>query len=222
MANEEKNKEVVTEENVKNQTEQEKAEETKEAKTENTSENNQETEKVAEKESDKKKKATKKKKNTKADELEKKDKEIEELRYKMSEINDKYMRLTAEFDNYRKRTLKEKTELIKTAGGEVLADMLPVIDDFERGLQSMDTAEDVTAVKEGVQLIYTKFKEFMKGKGIVEIEAVNQDFDTDYHEALTKIPAPEEKLKGKVVDVIQKGYKIGEKVIRFAKVVIGE
>jgi len=170
-----------------------------------------------------KKKATKKKKTSKTKSpADKKDKEIEELGYKLSEINDKYMRLSAEFDNYRKRTLKEKTDLIKTAGGDALSDMLPVVDDFERGLQLMKDAEDVNAVKEGVDLIYTKFKEFMKSKGIVEIDAVNQDFDTDLHEALTKIPAPSEDLKGKVVDVIQKGYKIGDKVIRFAKVVIGE
>lgn len=218
MANEEKKNEVVNKEQVENQDKQEQPKDNTAEKTENTSEKKEGTEKVA----DKKKNTTKKKKATKAEELEKKNKEIEEIRYKLSEINDKYLRLTAEFDNYRKRTLKEKTELIKTAGGEVLADILPIIDDFERGLQSMDEAEDIKAVKEGVKLIYNKFTEFMKAKGIVEIEALNQDFDTDFHEALTKIPAPEEKLKGKVVDVIQKGYKIGEKVIRFAKVVIGE
>jgi len=219
MAKEEKNNEVVNEENVSKQAEHEQTNDTSEEKTENKSEN---TENIADKESDKKKKSSKKKRGSKSDELEQKDKEIEDLRYKMSDINDKYMRLSAEFDNYRKRTLKEKTELLKTAGGDTLAGMLPVIDDFERGLESMDSAEDVKAVKEGVALIYTKFKEFMKSKGIVEIDAMHQDFDTDFHEAITKIPAPEEKLKGKVVDVIQKGYKIDEKVIRFAKVVIGE
>ncbi len=167
------------------------------------------------------KKKESKKKKTKST-VNKKDKELEELGYKLSEINDKYIRLSAEFDNYRKRTLKEKTELIKTAGGAALSDMLPVVDDFERGLQAMENAEDVIAVKEGVNLIYTKFIEFLKAKGINEIDAVNQEFDTDLHEALTKIPAPSEDLKGKVVDVIQKGYKIDDKVIRFAKVVIGE
>lgn len=167
------------------------------------------------------KKETKKKKPAKS-KTDKKDKEIEELKLTLSETSDKYMRLSAEFDNYRKRTLKEKTDLIKTAGGQVLADMLTIIDDFERGMQSMENADNVKAVKEGVDLIYAKFNEFIKSKGIEEIDAVNQDFDTDLHEALTKIPAPSEELKGKVVDVIQKGYKIGDKVIRFAKVVIGE
>ncbi len=169
-----------------------------------------------------KKKPTRKKKSGDHAELEKKNKELEEIRYKMSDINDKYLRLSAEFDNYRKRTLKEKTDLIKTAGGDVLADVLPVMDDFERALQSMENAENVDAVKDGVNLIFNKFKEFIKSKGIVEIEAINQEFDTDLHEALTKIPAPSEELKGKVVDVIQKGYKIEEKVIRYAKVVVGE
>lgn len=169
-----------------------------------------------------KKKSSKKKKVVEPTPLELKEKELEEARYKMSEINDKYMRLSAEFDNYRKRTLKEKTDLIKTAGGEVLSDMLPVVDDFDRALLSMENADNVTAVKEGVALIFNKFKEFIKAKGIVEIEALHQEFDTDFHEALTKIPAPKEDLKGKVVDVIQKGYKIEEKVLRYAKVVVGE
>lgn len=181
------------------------------------------TEDIKEKKVEVEKKDSKKKKSSKSkSSANKKDKEIEELGYKLSEINDKYMRLSAEFDNYRKRTLKEKMDLIKTAGGQVLADMLPIIDDFDRGLQTMENAEDVKAVKEGVDLIYNKFNEFTKSKGIEEIDALNQEFDTDLHEALTKIPAPSEDLKGKVVDVIQKGYKIGDKVIRFAKVVIGE
>lgn len=221
MAKEVKNNEVVNEEDVKNQ-----SEETEQKENENTSQENSAKKSEEKAESDnkeeKKKKTSKKKRLTKADELAKKDEEIEELRYKMSDMNDKYLRLSAEFDNYRKRTLKEKAELLKTAGGDALADMLPVVDDFERGLQTMDNAEDVAAVKEGVELIYNKFKEFMKSKGINEIEAMGQDFDTDFHEALTKIPAPAENLKGKVVDVIQKGYKIDEKVIRFSKVVIGE
>jgi len=187
---------------------------------------NQEVKSSKDKNTDNKKKKTssssKKKKSSGSSELKKKDEEIEKLRYKISEINDKYLRLSAEFDNYRKRTLKEKSDLIKTAGGEVLSDLLPVMDDFERALQAMEKAEDINAVKDGVSLIYNKFKDFIKSKGVVEIDALNQDFDTDMHEALTKIPAPEEKLKGKVVDVIQKGYKIEDKVIRYAKVVVGE
>jgi molecular chaperone GrpE len=162
----------------------------------------------------------KSKKHKKEDE--KKDKEIEELKGKVNELNDKYLRLSAEFDNYRKRTLKERTDLLKTAGGETLVSLLPVIDDLERALQSIEKATEVEPVKEGIGLIYNKFKEFMKNKGLVEVDALNQPFDTDLHEALTKIPAPNEDLKGKVVDVIQKGYRIEDKIIRYAKVVVGE
>ncbi len=141
---------------------------------------------------------------------------------KLAEMNDKYLRLAAEYDNYRKRTLKEKMELTKSAGEDILVNILPVMDDFERGLNHMDEAKDLEAVKEGVKLIYTKFQEFLKQRGVKEIDAKEKDFDTDLHEALTKIPAPTEKLKGKVVDVIEKGYYLNEKVIRFSKVVIGE
>jgi len=130
--------------------------------------------------------------------------------------------LMAEFDNFRKRTLKERTELIKTAGEDILLNILPVVDDFERGLQVIDKSEDIASVKQGIHLIYNKFCEFLKQRGVKEIEAVRQDFDVDVHEAITKIPAPTEDLKGKVVDVVQKGYVLNEKVIRFAKVVIGE
>ena len=141
---------------------------------------------------------------------------------KLAEMNDKYLRLAAEYDNYRKRTLKEKMELTKSAGEDILVNILPVMDDFERGLGTIEQAKDVEAVKEGVQLIYNKVKEFLKQRGVKEIEAVEKDFDTDLHEAITKIPAPKEGLKGKVVDVIEKGYYLNEKVIRFSKVVIGE
>jgi molecular chaperone GrpE len=141
---------------------------------------------------------------------------------KFAEMNDKYLRLAAEYDNYRKRTLKEKMELSKSAGEDILINILPVMDDFERGLDHMDKAKDIEAVKEGVQLIYNKFKEFLKQRGVKEIEAKEKDFDTDLHEAITKIPAPTDELKGKVVDVVEKGYYLNEKVIRFSKVVIGE
>jgi len=214
MAKEHKKEEVVNKEDVKQP-----IEDIIEESAEN---NSEEKEKSNTSAKDDKKKTSRKKKSSSNTELEKKDKELEDIRYKMSEINDKYLRLSAEFDNYRKRTLKEKTDLLKTAGGDVLVDVLPVLDDFERAMQSMTNTEDIKAVKEGVVLIYNKFKEFIKAKGIVEIEALHQEFDTDLHEALTKIPAPEDKLKGKVVDVIQKGYKIEEKIIRYAKVVVGE
>lgn len=147
---------------------------------------------------------------------------IQELGEKLLELNDKHLRLQAEFDNFRKRTLKEKAELIKSGGESVLINILPVVDDFERALVSLKDVSDEDAGKKGTQLIYNKFSEFLKQNNIKEIDAVNQDFNVDLHEAITKIPAPDESLKGKVVDVLQKGYLLNEKVIRFAKVVIGE
>lgn len=140
----------------------------------------------------------------------------------LKDFQDRYVRLMAEFDNFRKRTLKERTELIKTAGEDILVNILPVVDDFERGLQVIDKSEDLESVKQGIHLIYNKFREFLNQRGVKEIEAVQQPFDVDVHEAITKIPAPTEDLKGKVVDVVQKGYILNEKVIRFAKVVVGE
>lgn len=151
-----------------------------------------------------------------------KDTQIEELSGKVAELADKHLRLQAEFDNFRKRTMKEKADLIKSGGESVLVSILPVIDDFERALSLMKDIPDTDAGKTGTQLIYNKFTEFLKNNSIKEIEAVNQIFDVDLHEAITKIPAPSEEMKGKVVDVVQKGYYLNDKVIRFAKVVIGE
>jgi molecular chaperone GrpE len=147
---------------------------------------------------------------------------IESLEDSLAQKNDQYLRLHAEFDNYRKRTLREKMELTKSAGESLLVNILPVIDDFERALKAIETAADITSVKEGIDLIYKRFADFVRMNGIKEIEANGKDFDTDLHEAITKIPSPTEELKGKVVDVIQKGYTLNDKVIRFAKVVIGE
>ena len=147
---------------------------------------------------------------------------IQELGEKLAEITDKHLRLHAEFDNFRRRTLKEKAELIKSGGESVLINILPIVDDFERALNSLKEVSDDDAGKKGTQLIYSKFSEFLKQNNIREIDAINQDFDVDLHEAITKIPAPDENLKGKVVDVLQKGYLLNDKVIRFAKVVIGE
>jgi len=147
---------------------------------------------------------------------------VVELEAVYKEINDKYLRLSAEFDNYRKRTLRERIELTKTAAESVMLGILPVIDDFERAMHSIETGLDFEATKEGILLIYNKFNEFSKQNGISEIDAVGKVFDTDLHEALTKIPAPCEDLKGKIVEVIQKGYYLNDKVIRFAKVVVGE
>jgi len=180
--------------------------------TEEAEENTPNTETVEDDKSSKKKKSKKDKKEAK----------IEELGEKLQEIQDKHLRLQAEFDNFRRRTLKEKADLIKSGGESVLVNILPVIDDFERAIDSLKEVADEDAGKQGTLLIYTKFQEFLKQNNVKEIDALYQDFDVDLHEALTKIPAPEEKLKGKVVDVISKGYCLNEKVIRFAKVVIGE
>lgn len=141
---------------------------------------------------------------------------------KLAELQDRYLRLTAEYDNFRKRTLKEKIDLQKIANESLLGALLPVADDFDRAMESVEEAKDVEAVKEGMRLISGKFQGFLNQQGVKEIEAVNKKFDTDVHEAITKIPAPSKKLKGKVVDVVQKGYYLGEKVLRFSKVVIGE
>jgi molecular chaperone GrpE len=140
----------------------------------------------------------------------------------ISQWQDKYLRLSADFDNYRKRSLREKSELIRNAGEDLLVALLPVVDDFERALKAMETAQDLEAVKLGINLIHGKFKEFLNQRGVKEIDALNQPFDLDFHEAVTKIPAPQEELKGKNVDVLTKGYLLNEKVIRYAKVVIGE
>ena len=152
----------------------------------------------------------------------KEDKQLEELGQKLIEMNDKYLRLSAEFDNYRKRTLKEKMELTKSAGEQLLSNILPVVDNFERALKSMSTAKDVAALKEGGDLIYANFKSFLTQNGVKEIETENVDFNTDIHEAVTTIPAPTPELKGKVLDCIEKGYYLNDKVMRFAKVVVGE
>jgi len=147
---------------------------------------------------------------------------IVELEAAKKEMTDKYLRLSAEFDNYRKRTLRERMELTKTAAESVMLSILPVTDDFERAMHSIEQGMNFEATKEGILLIYNKFKEFNKQNGITEIEALGKDFDTDLHEALTKIPAPSDEMKGKIIDVIQKGYYLNDKVIRFAKVVVGE
>lgn len=148
--------------------------------------------------------------------------EIAELTQKCSDLNDKNLRLMAEFDNYRKRTLKERSDLIKTAGENILSSMLPLVDDFERALKAMETAEDVVAVKEGVDLIYGKFIAFLLQNGVKAIPTENEVFDTDLHEAITTFSAPSEDMKGKIIDCVSKGYTLNEKVIRFSKVVVGE
>ena len=178
-----------------------------------------ETQQTPENEQHEQKKETTKDKKHKKDQVRE---QVEKLENELAEVKDKHIRLQAEFDNFRKRTLKEKMELMKSAGESVLMNILPVIDDFERALIAFRDIEDENPLKQGVNLIYSKFQDFLKQNGVKEIEAKEKDFDTDLHEAITKIPAPTEELKGKIVDVVQKGYLLNEKVIRFAKVVIGE
>jgi molecular chaperone GrpE len=145
----------------------------------------------------------------------------ESLELQLKEQKDKYLRLYSEFENFRKRTAKERIDLIVTANESLLLSVLPVLDDFERAQKSMETATDIVAVQEGVQLIREKFIKILVSKGLEEIPALEQAFDTELHEAITQIPAPTEDLKGKVVDCVEKGYKLGDKVIRYSKVVIG-
>ena len=146
----------------------------------------------------------------------------QEITAKLADINDKYVRLSAEFDNYRKRTLKERMELLQSAGEKILVNILPVMDNFERALQSLETTTDIDSLKEGVNLIYSNFSDFLNQNGVKAMECINTPFDADLHEAITKIPAPSEELKGKIVDCVQKGYQLNDKVIRYPKVVVGE
>lgn len=148
--------------------------------------------------------------------------ELEKANEQIEEQKDKYLRLSAEFDNYRKRTMKEKAELILNGGEKSISSILPIVDDFERALKNMETATDVTAVKEGVELIYNKFMSVLGQNGVKVIETKEQPLDTDYHEAIAVIPAPNEALKGKILDCVQTGYILNDKVIRHAKVVVGE
>lgn len=149
-------------------------------------------------------------------------KELEQLKEKNEELKDKYIRLVAEYDNYRRRTAKEKIEMREMAVGSVIEDLLSIVDDFERAIDFNESAKDVAQVTEGMNLLYKKLCGFLKSKSVEEIEALNQEFDTDFHEAITKIPAPSEDMKGKVLDVVQKGYRVNDKVIRYSKVVVGE
>ena len=150
------------------------------------------------------------------------EKELDTLRDKCADLADKNLRMMAEFDNYRRRTNKEKLDLMTTAGERIFKDMLPLIDDFERARQAMQTTEDIEALREGIDLIYQKFISFLEKNAVKVIETENADFDTEFHEAITTFPAPTPEQKGKVIDCTQKGYTLGEKVIRYAKVVVGE
>ena len=165
---------------------------------------------------------TKEAKKEKGHRHSKTEEELEIIENEIIELKDKHIRLQADFDNYRKRTLKERMELLKTAGESVLMGILPVIDDFDRAMQTLEMVGEESHIVDGMNLIYSKFQEFLKQNGVKEIEAVGQVFNTDLHEAITTIPAPSKELKGKIVDVVQKGYYLNDKVIRFSKVIIGE
>ncbi len=148
--------------------------------------------------------------------------ELKKANETIEEQKDKYLRLSAEFDNYRKRTIKEKAELILNGGEKSISSILPIIDDFERALKNMETASDVAAVREGVEIIYHKFMSTLNQNGVKIIETADKPLDTDFHEAVAVIPAPTEELKGKIIECIQTGYTLNDKVIRHAKVVVGE
>lgn len=141
---------------------------------------------------------------------------------KLADINDKYLRLSAEFDNYRKRTAREKLDILRNGSEEIMKGLLPVLDDFDRCVQSLETATDIAAVNEGVVFIQSKLLGFLKSQGLSEIEAIDSDLDTNLHDAVTKFPVNEANKKGKIIDVAQKGYMLNDKVIRFAKVIVGE
>ncbi len=150
------------------------------------------------------------------------DTEIEKMQAEIGELKDKYVRLVAEFDNVRKRNARERLDLIQTAGKDVLVSLLDVLDDCERAQKQMESSNDITAIKEGVLLIFSKLRNTIQSKGVKVMESVNQEFNPDLHEAITEVPAPSPELKGKVLDEVQKGYYLNDKIIRFAKVVVGK
>lgn len=150
------------------------------------------------------------------------DAEAQAAEAQAAEWRDKYLRLQAEFDNFRKRTLREKLELVENGGAEVLKAMLPVLDDMQRAAQASEKSDDIAALREGEKLVVQKFAEVLKQRGVTEIESAGAEFDPDVHEAVAKFPAPEKDMKGKVIDVVQRGYRLGDKILRYAKVVVGE
>ena len=168
--------------------------------------------KSEEKEKPKKKKSRKAKKEAE---------EIEDLKLKNAELNDKFLRLFSEFDNFRKRTIRERIELTKTASEQVIIGMLPVLDDFDRALKALEETDNIDSFKEGINLIHNKFKSTLTAKGLQVMKSKGETFDTDFHEAITEVPAPDEKMKGKIMDEVERGYLLGDKVIRYAKVVVG-
>lgn len=168
---------------------------------------------------DNKESGKKESKKSKTEELKE---QLEEKEVELAELKDKYLRIFAEFDNFKKRTMKEKMDFMRNASQDVLEDMLPVLDDFDRAKQSSDDDNSKEVFSEGVTLVYNKLNNIMKNKGIKSMETTGEAFDPELHEAITKIPAPTEEMKGKVIDTIQKGYYLNDKIIRHAKVVVGE
>jgi molecular chaperone GrpE len=146
---------------------------------------------------------------------------IEELKKKTDELNDKYLRLYAEFDNYRRRTIKERVELITTSSSEIILSLLPVLDDFERAINAMEQSSDIDALKEGMILVNSKFRNILTQKGLVEMKSIGEAFSSDLHDAIANTPAPSEKMKGKIIDEVEKGYYLNGKILRYAKVVVG-
>jgi molecular chaperone GrpE len=144
------------------------------------------------------------------------------MKAEIEQLNDKYIRLFAEFDNYKRRTAKERLELFSMANRETILALLPVLDDFERAMKAFQNTAEAASLKEGVELIYTKFNQIMQSKGVKPMESIGQPFNIDFHEAITNISAPSEDMKGKVIDEVEKGYFLNDKVVRFAKVVVGE
>ena len=163
-----------------------------------------------------------KKKDKEKQKIQDLEKEIEQLKTEKAELNDRFLRLFSEFDNYKKRVSKEKLDLIATASEKVLVSLLPVVDDFERAIAANEKADNIDSIKEGFNLIYNKLLQMMKRFDVEEIQAKGEEFNTDFHEAVTHFPAQKEEDKGKVIDVTEKGYKLKDKVIRYAKVVVGQ
>lgn len=147
---------------------------------------------------------------------------VDKIQAELEEQKDKYMRLFAEFDNYKRRSAKERIELIQTAGKEVIMSLLEVLDDSERAEKQLQQSDNVAQIKEGIQLVFNKLRNTLQSKGVKAMESINADFDVEKHEAITEIPAPKPELAGKVVDEVQKGYYLNDKLIRFAKVVVGK
>lgn len=160
--------------------------------------------------------------DTDVEKTDSREEEIAKLQQQIDELKDKYLRQVADFDNLRKRAAKERLETIQTAGREVIAELLPVLDDSERAAKQLETAQDVAALKEGLNLVFNKLRTTLQSKGLKPMESVGQDFNPEFHEAITEIPAPTEEQKGKVVAEVEKGYYLNDKIIRFAKVVVGK